>query len=253
MIPQNIPKEQIPKALKQFEKIKQQFLQKTKVPKENNWKSWTNNDIWLHLITQVIVVGSSAPAHKFEENPKLQEQVSYEKLIELADKKEIEIAINRVLRAVGTRYASSDISKCRKTQALAHNLKILKSLKEGPRGLLKRISEFEGKNSDIRKIKYLMKIFKYIQSKSARDYLMELGLVKNAIALDIRVKTILEKLSIKIPKGFENNPKLYDQIEKEILNSICKPLNLSGVELDRMLYQNYNDITKMLTLERQDA
>ena len=52
--------------------------------------------------------------------------------------------INQVLLAVGTRWASSDISKCRKTNALAHNFKVLKKIEGGPKMLLKRISELKG-------------------------------------------------------------------------------------------------------------
>lgn len=231
--------------IEKFEKIKNKFLSKTEVPEENDWKKRSNNDIWLGLITQVIVVGGSAPADKFDNNPVLKNDVSYEVLIKIENKNELKKKINNVLRAVGTRYASSDISKCRKTNALVHNLMILKRFKEGPKGLLKRLSEFEGRNSDKRKIKYFMKIFRFIQSKSARDNLMSLGLVKNVIALDIRIQNIFKNMGILLPKGFENNPKLYDEIEEDILTKICKPLGLFGVQFDRLLYQNYKEIMKM--------
>lgn len=231
--------------IEKFEEIKKKFLSKTEVPKEDNWKKLTNNDIWLGLITQVIVVGGSAPADKFNKNEKIKNEVSYEKLIRIENKEELKKRINKVLREVGTRYASSDISKCRKTNALVHNLMVLKNFKEGPKGLLKRLSEFKGKNGDIRKIKYFMKIFRFIQSKNARDNLMKLGLVKNAVALDSRIKKIFKKVGIQLPKGFENNPTLYDKIEEDILTKICQPLGLYGIQFDRMLYQNYKEIMEL--------
>jgi len=231
--------------LQRFEQIKKQFFEKTEVPKENNWKQWTNDEIWLHIFEQVIVVGNSKPAERFNKDAKLRNQVSYEKLAKIREDDELKKEINHVLRLVGARYASSNISKCRKTNALAHNLRVLKSFNDGPKGLLRRLSEFEGPYADKRKIKYLMKIFKYMQSKSARDFLMELGIVRDAIALDIRVQNIFAKVRVQIPKGFEANPKLYDQIEKDMLEKVCKPLNLSGVEFDRMLYQNYKNIISM--------
>jgi len=234
--------------LKRFQEIKNLFYSKTKIPKEDNWKTWTDNDIWLHMVAQVILVGRSKPAEKFEKDTKLKGKVAYEKLMQIKTKDEMKKTINEVLRAVGTRFASSEISKCKKTDALAYNFKILTKFKGGPTGLLRRLSDFRGPNADKRRIKYVMKIFSYIQSKSARDYLMELGLVKNAIALDTRIQNIFDKIGIMIPKGFENNPKLYDEIENDILVKICKPLGISGIELDRILYQNYNDIVKnMLT------
>ena len=237
--------------LRRFERIKEHFLPQTKVPKDNNWKTWTNNEIWLHLITQVIVVGSSAPAERFERNPKLKDAVSYEKLVKIDDKKELEEVINGVLRAVGTRYASSDIEKCRKTQALVHNLAVMKSFKDGPKGLLERLSNFEGGSGDKRRIKYLMKIFKFVQSKSARDYLMELGLVRNALALDVRIQNVLKEARVNVPNGLESNPRLYDLTEQELLKQICEPLGLTGVEFDRMLYQNYKAIIEMLSSEKR--
>jgi len=231
--------------LQRFEQIKKQFFEKTEVPKENNWRQWTNDEVWLHILEQVIVVGNSKPAERFNKDAKLRNQVSYETLARTREEDELKKEINHVLRSVGARYASSNISKCRKTNALAHNFKVLKRFDDGPKGLLKRLSELEGPYADKRKIKYLMTVFKYIQSKSARDFLMELGIVKDAVALDIRVQNIFAKIGVQIPKGFEANPKLYDEIEKNILEKVTKPLNLSGVEFDRMLYQNYRSIMNM--------
>jgi len=231
--------------LDRFKEIKKQFFAKTKVPEENNWKFWTNDEIWLHIFEQVIVVGSSKPAEKFSKDAKLRSQVSYEKLVKKREDEDLKKEINYVLRSVGARYASSNVSKCRKTNALAHNFKVLKSFNDGPKGLLKRVSELEGPYADKRKIKYLMRIFKYIQSKSARDFLMELGIVRDAVALDIRVQNIFAKIGVRIPRGFVSDPKLYDEIEKDILEKVCKYLKMSGVEFDRMLYQNYSNIMNM--------
>ena len=231
----NISKNQTEK----FKEIKKKFLSNTKIPRENRWKKMSNNDIWLDLVTQVIVVGNSAPFYRFYEDEKLQGEISYEKLIRINSEGELKKKINKVLRAVGTRYASSNYSKCKKTAALVHNLMVLKKYKEGPKGL---IEELSCKNEDITKIKYFMNNFKYIGSKSARDYLMGLGLVKNTVALDVRIQNIFNKIGIKLPKGFENNPKIYDEIEKDILTKICQPLGLDGIQFDRMLYQNYDEI-----------
>jgi thermostable 8-oxoguanine DNA glycosylase len=90
-----------------------------------------------------------------------------------------------------------------------------------------------------------MSKFKYIKSKGARDFLMDLGLVRDAIAIDVRMQNVLKKIGINIPEGIKSNPKLYDKVEEELLSKVCKPLNLSGVEFDRMIYNNYKDIMKM--------
>ena len=229
-----------------LKRIKKKCLGRTSVPKPDNWKDLSNNDIWLNLIGQVIVVGSSAPVEKFNQNGHLQALVSYDRLSKIKNESQLEKDINYALRAVGTRYASKSVKKCRKTQALVHNLKVLSGWKDGPKRLLKRISEFKGPNESKRKVKYLMKIFEFIQSKSARNFLMELGLVSDAIALDLRLQNVLrKKVGIEMPKGLENNPKLYDDIERELLLKACKPLRLSGVQFDRMIYQHYREIMEM--------
>ena len=87
-----------------------------------------------------------------------------------------------------------------------------------------------------------MRTMSYFKSKGARDFLMELGLEKNAIALDTRITNILRCVGIDVPDDFIRD---YDKIERDILEDICKPIELSGVQFDRMLYQNYNEIMKM--------
>jgi thermostable 8-oxoguanine DNA glycosylase len=75
---------------------------------------------------------------------------------------------------------------------------------------------------------------------------MDLGLVRDAIAIDVRMQNVLKKIGINIPEGIKSNPKLYDKVEEELLSKVCKPLNLSGVEFDKMIYNNYYEIMKML-------
>jgi len=223
-----------------FRRIKERFIGETAVPEESSWRSLSNNDIWLYMIEQVIAVGGSRPSTKFHENADLRSQVSLQALGDLEDRHQLIERINHVLRAVGSRYASSDVSRCRKTQALVYNFEIIKTIRGGPKGLLEEISEMHG--SDVEKARYLMKRFKFIKSKNARDLLMEMGMARDVIALDVRIKNVFKKIGIKFPNGFESNPRLYDEFEREILENICRPLGISGLEMDRMLYQNYTDI-----------
>jgi len=111
---------------------------------------------------------------------------------------------------------------------------------------LRKVSTFGGGSETKREAAYLMKIFEYMGSKSSRDFLMELGMVRDAVALDVRVQnTLRKKIGIRIPKGLENNPEKYDDVEHDLLIKICQPLRMSGVEFDRMLYQSYDQINAM--------
>jgi hypothetical protein len=69
------------KQVEKFRRIKKLFYCKTKFPKANNWQDWDDDDAWWHLVSQVITVGSSLPAQKFEKNARLKGEVAYEKLI----------------------------------------------------------------------------------------------------------------------------------------------------------------------------
>ena len=100
--------------VKVFEAIKQRLLSTTDIPRPGNWTAQTNNELWLKLLAQVMVVGSSTPFDRFKERPDLQHQVSYTTLTAMERHDEVERTINHVLRAIGTRCASADRSKCSK-------------------------------------------------------------------------------------------------------------------------------------------
>jgi len=229
--------------LTKLELIEQRFLGNTCLPEPDKWKDLCNNEIWLRVIGQVMLVGSSSPEKKFRDSDQLKEKVSYDQLLKIKDdENQLKKVIHEVLRAVKTRYASASVEKCRKTKALVHNFKVLSEYRDGPIGFLKEISRL---STDKEKIKYVMSKFKYIKSKGARDFLMDLGLVRDAIAIDVRMRNVLKKIGINIPEGIKSNPKLYDKIEEELLSKVCKLLNLSGIEFDRIIYWNYNEIMKM--------
>lgn len=230
--------------LRRFQRIKSLFLSKTKVPQEGNWRDKSNNDIWLEIVAEIVVIGRSEPWDRLKARTDLKSRIAWENLLEIGSQEELRRIINQVLLAVSTRYASNDVSKSVKAKALAYNFNVLKGFEDGPRGFLTKLSELKGSDADNSRIKAVMNTLMYIKNKGARDLLMELGLIRNAIALDVRIQTILQKVGIEVLKDFQNNSKLYDEIENDILTKICTPLGISGVEFDRMLYQNYEDIMK---------
>ncbi len=227
--------------LEKFRKIKNSYYGKTKFPERDNWKNLSNNDIWLRTFTQVMVAGSSNSFKEFSKNPTLKNTISYENLSRTVEQEDLRKKINQTLRAVGSRYAMTEYSKCLKTKALFHNFKVLLSTDGGPKGFLAKLIELNG---DEQRMWFLAKSFMYIKNKGARDLLMELGILENSIAFDTRIKNILEKLGFVLPKGFEKNPNQYAEVERDLLTKVCKPLGITGVEFDRMLYQNYEEIMR---------
>lgn len=234
-----------PAHIAMLRKLRARFSRTTIVPVQDSWRGRNNEEIWRYVIGQVMVVGGSASADRFIDRKDLCKKVSYRKLCELTPSMARK-AIHSVLREVGCRYASSSLTKCRKTAALAHNLKVFMHTPGGPKGFLRHLSELTGRYAERRRIKYVMKVLWYLRSKSSRDFLMEQGLVRHALALDIRMITVLRKVGIDVPEAVRGNAAVYDRVESALLARVCEPLGMAGVEFDRLVYQNYDDIVKYL-------
>jgi hypothetical protein len=78
--------------------------------------------------------------------------------------------------------------------------------------------------------------------------LMQQGLVRDAIALDVRVINVLRQIGIKVPDAVRGDAGAYDHVEADLLRGVCSNLGIAGVELDRVIYQNYDIISKQLKL-----
>jgi hypothetical protein len=74
---------------------------------------------------------------------------------------------------------------------------------------------------------------------------MSLGVITEAIALDVRLQNVLRKVGIAVPANLATSPRTYDEFERSLLKEVCIPLGLSGIQLDKMIYQNYDDIMAM--------
>ncbi|MBD0294435.1 MAG: hypothetical protein ICV84_04410 [Flavisolibacter sp.] len=201
-----------------------------------------NRELWLAMVGQVMVVGSSAGYNRFMGRPDLQEKIEYQSLKDLHDD-ELQLTINEVLRDAGVRYASKNVNTCGKTSALVHNYKILKNFKGGFKGLLKHLSEIKGKNAELERVDYLMQHFKFIKNKSARDFLMERGINWHTLALDVRIQNTFQHFGIEFPTQNQLARKfIYNFIEADIIKKVCEPLGIEPMKFDRILYQNYDEI-----------
>ncbi|VVB65835.1 N-glycosylase/DNA lyase [Candidatus Gugararchaeum adminiculabundum] len=225
--------------LKKFKKIRDLFLSKTEVPTKDNWKTMDNNEIWLTVVRQAMVVGSSASVEKMEDNKRLEnwfyKVLSYNRLKRIKNEEKVREIIQKTLYRLGTRYYAN------KAKFLTYNFRILKTFKGGPKNMIKQVSELD---SDKLKIGSIIGTFRYMKHKSARDFLMTLGVLENAVAFDTRVASIFKKVGIKLPRGFAEKKELYEEVEHEVLDKICKQLEISGVQFDRLLYQKMDEIKK---------
>jgi thermostable 8-oxoguanine DNA glycosylase len=226
--------------LQQFQSVIDQYQHNTRFTSKDYWKDRSNNELWLWLVGQVMVVGGAASNDRFQSREDLKEQLNYNALIQYTNDKELQSIINEVLRAAGVRYASSDLEKCQKSKALVHNYRFISCYKGGFKGLLQDLAQMEGEQD---RFAFLMQHLKFIKHKSARDFLMSMGINTHTLALDIRIQNIFRHFGIEFPTQAQLSSKaVYDSTEKEIIQKICKPLNMEPAAFDRILYQNYNEI-----------
>lgn len=228
------------KTAEALREIVQKYRDKVKLPRPDNWKQMSDNDIWLVVTGQVAVVRGSEPADKMGEELRKRENW-YKDLLRLAEEKYKE-AIYKIFYEFNIQLRGKTIERCRKTKALCKNLAFLQSC-GGPRAYIESIASIEDEQLRVERV---IKDMAYIKNKGARDLLIELGLVQNAIAIDSRIKTLLNHLGENIPDKFLQSKKRFSALEKEMLEKVAKPCGITGAHLDRILYQNYDEIEREL-------
>jgi hypothetical protein len=228
-------------AVINLKKIVEKYKDEIDLPKVGKWKKMSDNDIWTAIVIQVVVVGGSAPHVKVKELLSSQENW-YEHLLQLSPRKR-RTEIHNILRSAKVRYVPESVEDCRKTDALVKNLALLESL-ESPTIYLKRISKI---SDEAERVSAIIKDMSYIKNKGARDFLIGVGLIENAIAFDVRVKKVLELCGIELPNNLANNKSACKELETELIEKVCRPLEVSGSVLDRILYQKNKEIVDSLS------
>jgi hypothetical protein len=153
-------------------------------------------------------------------------------------------AISYVLRTIGARYAASEWRTCKKTKALIRNRNYLRTHPGGPRGFIRDVATLPGPSRE--KVAFVAERLSYIKSKGARDFLTTgFGFIKDHIAFDTRVVGSLRHIGMTFPKNVTSHPGLYDDFERDLITQVCRPLGISGAQLDQLLFLHYKDIKNM--------
>jgi hypothetical protein len=205
-----------------------------------SWKSRRPDDLWL---AQIVVVGNAGPGYIVENSAEAREQLSLTRLNSFRGDMALRRHIHQILRLIGTRYVGKDLRKDRKSVAAVHNFRALMKA-GGPKQFFRKLAAVR---SEAARIDFLRKHFKFYQEKSARDTLIELGLAKNCLALDARIAGLLGKLGARAPEPLGRH---YKAIETELITRVAKRCRLSGAQLDRILFQNYDLIRADIAIAR---
>lgn len=128
--------------LAKFRWIHERFGSFIRLPSSDHWESLTDTDIWIRVVSQVVVVGNSEPAKRLAD-PSIREKLNYESLRSISEVKAAK-KIGQALREIGARYVSERNPEASpKIRALVKNLTFLKAYVGGPRGFIRDIAGLE--------------------------------------------------------------------------------------------------------------
>jgi len=198
----------------------------------------SDDDVWKRVISQVAVAGKADPGIRLLKSKQAQKDLAFDHLKSLSTSEQASL-INKHLRAHGVRYASSDLGRCVKTRCLLGNFEFLAEYPSGPTAYMKYLA---GLQNDEARIKTVIRDMKYIKNKGARDMLANLGLVTGIIALDARILGILGALGVNLPPDIQAKQNKYIELQDELIDAIATPEGITGVMLDKILFQNYDAI-----------
>jgi hypothetical protein len=100
-------------AITTLKEIALRFLTRTDVPERDRWLALSDDGIWKHVVDQVVVAGNASAQTRLAKSTDLQNALTFESIRDLSpsDRRAI---IHNALRTSGARYASADITKCRR-------------------------------------------------------------------------------------------------------------------------------------------
>jgi hypothetical protein len=92
----------------------------------------------------------------------------------------------------------------------------------------------------------------YIKLKGSRDLMAELGLARNVVALDVRLINLLRVAGVHVSNRTTNHEATYRALQDALLEQVARPAGVNGVQLDRILFNNYEGILSEMRVGRRD-
>jgi hypothetical protein len=211
---------------------------KKRVHLSTPWNRLTNDELWIRVLTQVVVIGRAEPGDRLRNDSETRASLSIRKLRTFHTDTTFQKYLHKVFVELTVRYVGRDWRTDWKAEASVHNFRVL--MKEGgPKKFFeKQIASLE---TEQERIEMLRTTFKGYGNKCARDTLIELRLASNCMALDTRIFGVLKKVGVRV--GPDD---IYKQIEKELREKVAEPLGISASLLDRILFRKYDQILERL-------
>ncbi len=223
-------------AVARLRAVAEQYRNEIDKPVPENWAEKDNHSLWAAVLVQIAVAGKEAGGKALA--AALSTKEAWHNALSRMTRPERANEIHRQLRAAGVRYVSAEIDKCKKTKAATYNFDVL-AAHGGPKSYFTKIAGIPDENW---RIAIVSDELAFVKNKGARDLLIGLGLVHNAIAFDVRIQNILEHVGACLPNDLPGNKIKYRQLEKEILEKVCTPCGMSGAHFDRILFAKHAEI-----------
>lgn len=204
-----------------------------------HFESYSENEVWKQFIKQVVIAGNSMPGNRLDDI--FDRTMTWEIFGSFKDDNELKIHVHKLIRSIGSRYAGKKLETCKQTPAIVHNYHFIKDNFGSPKTYLRHLEKNFSEKARYSKMK---KELKYFGLKSCRDFLKDFGLAPNAIAFDSRLMNILQAIEPSIPNTVRSNSCEYGELERILLEEVCKPLGITGSDLDSILFLNYEAIMR---------
>ena len=112
----------------------------------------------------------------------------------------------------------------------------------GPKAFFTEIAKYK---TELERIEGLRKSLQFYGNKGSRDTLIELRLAENCMALDVRIFGVLEGVGVKVSPD-----DIFRYVEEELIRKVARPLGITGGQLDRILFKNYNELLQDLKAKK---
>jgi hypothetical protein len=228
-----------PASANKLVRLGRRFLATIPAPNLGRWRKLTDGQLWVDVLGQLAVAGGAGGGKRLKQRLSGREDEWYTKLSAAPSARASRI--HHELVAAGVRFVAANRAASAKTKAALANFNTLQ-IAGGPRAFFFQLTH----KSEPERISYMRTNLRYVKHKGARDLLIGLGAVQDAIALDVRWKNILERVGVTVPENFQRSRSVYERLEQEILENVCKPLGVTGAHLDRVFFddKNYKEIIR---------
>jgi hypothetical protein len=225
------------KMAQRLREVAERFRTAVPMPEPDRWRNMSDGQLWLAVLRQLAVVGRAAAAEALTQKIEPRSDFWYSTLA-AASATARRTEMHRQLRSAGVRYVERDSAKCKKTAAADYNFELLRSY-GGPKSYFTSLAAVPHESW---RISIISDDLAYIKNKGARDLLIDLGLVRDAIALDSRLQGVLRSVGVDLPDDVTTNKLKYRSLERELLEKVCGPCSMSGGHFDRIHFKRWKDV-----------